>query len=150
MVTPEFSEPILDQKITIGPSKIRSVGIFSSGTCKFTCKFAKDVLMPNESINLVVDIDNSACSKKIEKYKIKLLKRTQVLNVKNRKPIYTNDQVLTNEKIVSKCSGNNKETQTFVFEIPDSLFIDQDEAKRIKIPMSEKALSYGPSSSMSG
>lgn len=62
-----------------------------AGTCSYTCKFEKDVLYPKDSINLTVDIDNSKCSKRIEKYKIKLLRRTQVFNLATSKPIYTND-----------------------------------------------------------
>lgn len=58
------------------------MGLLSSGTCAYVCKFEKDVLFPKESIKLTVDIDNSKCSKKIDKYKIKLLRRTQVFNVK--------------------------------------------------------------------
>jgi hypothetical protein len=67
------------------------MGLLGAGTCSYVCKFEKDVLYPKDSINLTVDIDNSKCSKKIEKYKIKLLRRTQVFNIKNSKPIYTND-----------------------------------------------------------
>ena len=47
-----------------------------AGTCSYTCTFEKDVLYPKDSINLSVKIDNTKCSKKIEKYKIKLLRRT--------------------------------------------------------------------------
>jgi len=67
------------------------MGVMSAGTCKYVCKFEKDVLFPKETINLDIDIDNTKCSKKIEKYKIKLLRRTQVFNIKTSKAIYTND-----------------------------------------------------------
>jgi hypothetical protein len=52
------------------------MGLMSAGTCKYVCKFEKDVLYPKETINLDIEIDNTKCSKKIEKYKIKLLRRT--------------------------------------------------------------------------
>ena len=52
------------------------MGIMGSGTCAYTCKFEKDVLYPNEVLKLTLDIDNSKCSKKVEKYKVKLLRRT--------------------------------------------------------------------------
>jgi hypothetical protein len=48
----------------------------SSGTCSFTCKFDKDICYPGDILKVQVDVDNSKCSKKIEKYKIKLLRRT--------------------------------------------------------------------------
>lgn len=79
------------------------MSLMGAGTCSYICRFEKDVLYPKESINLTVDIDNTKCSKKIEKYKIKLLKRTQVFNLKTAKAIYTNDQILCSEKMVAKC-----------------------------------------------
>jgi sporulation-control protein spo0M len=56
--------------------KIKTMGFIGAGSCSFVCKFEKDVLYPNEVIKLSVNIDNSKCSKKIEKYKIKLIRRT--------------------------------------------------------------------------
>jgi len=52
------------------------MGLMGAGTCSYVCNFEKDVLFPNETMNLSVEIDNSKCSKKIEKYKMKLLRRT--------------------------------------------------------------------------
>jgi sporulation-control protein spo0M len=75
VITPEFSAPLLNQEISVS-SKIKSMGLMGAGNCTYTCKFEKDVLYPKDSINLTVDIDNSKCSKKIDKYKIKLLRRT--------------------------------------------------------------------------
>ena len=43
-----------------------------AGTCQYVCTFEKDVLYPNDTIKLEVNVDNSSCSKKIDKYKIKL------------------------------------------------------------------------------
>jgi len=59
--------------------------------CKYKCTFDKDVVFPSETITVSVDIDNTKCSKKIEKYKLKLIRRTQVYNIKTAKPVYTND-----------------------------------------------------------
>ena len=75
IVTPEFSEPLLNQEIKVS-SKIKSMGLMGSGTCEYTATFEKDVLYPKDVIKLTVDINNEKCSKKIEKYKIKLLRRT--------------------------------------------------------------------------
>ena len=103
VVTPEFSEPLLNQEVSID-SKIRqSMGFRSAGSTSFTCRFEKDVLYPGEQINLTLLIDNTKCSCKIDKYKIKLLRRTQVFNLKTNKPIYTNDFILVSEKMESKC-----------------------------------------------
>ena len=121
-----------------------------AGTCSYVCKFEKDVLYPKEAIKLNIDIDNSKCGKAIEKYKIKLLRRTQVFNIKTSKPIYTNDQIIVSEKITSKCVGKQSESQEFNFRIPQSIFIDDDEENRIKVPLQEKPLALGPSSSLSG
>lgn len=76
-----------------------------AGSCTYKCKFEKDVLYPNDKIKLTVDIDNQKCKAKIEKYKIKLLRRTQVFNLKQSKPIYTNDFILMSEKMDSKCEA---------------------------------------------
>ena len=81
------------------------MGLMGAGTCSYVKKIKKDVLYPKEAIKLNIDIDNSKCNKSIEKYKIKLLRRTQVFNIKTSKPIYTNDQIIVSEKISSKCTG---------------------------------------------
>jgi sporulation-control protein spo0M len=52
------------------------MGFMGSGTCEYTATFEKDVLFPKDTIKLTVDINNEKCSKKIDKYKIKLLRRT--------------------------------------------------------------------------
>lgn len=75
IVTPEFSEPIQNQKIEVS-SQIKSMNLFGTNFCSYICTFEKDVLYPKETINLTVDIDNTKCGKSISKYKIKLLKRT--------------------------------------------------------------------------
>jgi hypothetical protein len=90
LITPEFSQSIFNQKIDVA-SKIKSMSLMGAGNCKYTCTFEKDVLYPKDQVKLTVDIDNTKCSKKIDKYKIKLLRRTQVINLKSCKPIYTND-----------------------------------------------------------
>ena len=113
IVTPEFSAPIMNQEIEV-TSKIKSMGLMGAGVCSYTCKFEKDVLYPKDSINLEVEIDNSKCSKKIEKYKIKLLRRTQVFNLKTSKAIYTNDQILVSEKTESKCAAKKSEKKNFL------------------------------------
>ena len=79
--------------------------MLSCGECSYTCKFEKDVLYPNETVKLNVSIDNSKCTKKIEKYKVKLLRRTQVFNLKTREAIYTNDYMMVSEKITASCEG---------------------------------------------
>lgn len=148
IITPEFSQPLLNQEIKI-QSKIKAMGLMGAGSCEYTCKFEKDVLYPNETIKLEVFIDNSKCSKKIEKYKIKLLKRTQVFNLKTTKPIYTNDFILQSEKLDGNCDAKSTETKTFEFRIPTSIFTTDSEENRIKIPLPEKPLAQGPTSSIS-
>jgi hypothetical protein len=83
--------------------------LLSSGECSYTCKFEKDVLYPSDFIKLKVEIDNSKCSKKIEKYKVKLLRRTQVFNIKTKAPIYTNDYMMVKEKITSSCDAKQSD-----------------------------------------
>lgn len=104
ILTPEFSEPLQDQEIC-KTSKIKTMGLMSAGSCTYKCKFEKDVLYPNNTLKLTVEIDNTACSKKIEKYKIKLIRRTQVFDVQTSKPLYTNDQIIVSEKMMSKCDA---------------------------------------------
>jgi len=94
------------------------MGLMSSGKCIYTCKFEKDILYPNETLKLTIEVDNSKCSKKIEKYKIKLIRRTQVFNVKSSKVVYTNDQIIVSEKMDSKCEAKGKDSKVFEFKIP--------------------------------
>lgn len=72
-------------------SKVKSMSLMGAGTCSYVCTFEKDIIYPKDNIVVKVDVDNSKCSKKIDKYKIKLLRRTQVFNLKTSKAIYTND-----------------------------------------------------------
>ena len=81
------------------------MGLISAGTCQYTCKFEKDILYPNENLKMDILIDNQKCSKRLDKYKIKLLKRTQVYNLKTSKPIYTNDFILSSEKWDAACEA---------------------------------------------
>ena len=50
--------------------------MMGAGSCAYSCNFEKDVLYPNDKIKVLVNIDNTKCSKKVEKYKLKLLRRT--------------------------------------------------------------------------
>ena len=51
VITPEFSEPLLNQEINV-TSKIKSMGLMGSGPCSYTVKFEKDVLWPKDVIKL--------------------------------------------------------------------------------------------------
>lgn len=125
------------------------MGLMGAGTCAYTCKFDKDVVNPGEKIKLDVQIDNSKCSKRIDKYKIKLMRRTQVFNIKTSKPIYTNDFVLCSLKMESKCDGKSTENKTFEFDVPSKIFTTDEEESRFKIPPPEQPLTCGPTSSIS-
>ena len=94
------------------------MGMRSAGEATYTCQFERDVLYPGQAINLVLNIDNSKCSCKVEKYKVKLLRRTQVFNLKTSKPIYTNDCILVSEKMAAKCAAKASEQRVFEFAIP--------------------------------
>ena len=126
------------------------MGFRSAGSTSFTCRFEKDVLYPGEQINLTLLIDNTKCSCKIDKYKIKLLRRTQVFNLKTKSPIYTNDCILVSEKMNAKCAAKKQEERIFQFTIPQSIFLTKQEEDRIKVPLVEKPLAQGPASSLSG
>ena len=68
------------------------MGLLSGGTCEYTCTFEKNIFFPNDDIKLTIKIDNSKCSKKIEKYKVKFIKQIIVNNDENvNKPLYVND-----------------------------------------------------------
>ena len=58
VVTPQFSDPLLNQEISIS-HKIKSMGLMGAGNCSYTCKFEKDVLYPNEVIKLEVGGDGT-------------------------------------------------------------------------------------------
>lgn len=81
VITPEFSQPILNQKVEVS-SKVKSMSLTGAGTCSYVATFEKDILYPKDTVSITVDVDNTKSKKKIEKYKIKLLRRTQVFNLK--------------------------------------------------------------------
>ncbi len=93
IIAPLFAEPLLNQEITVD-GKIKKMGIFGGGSCEYKVKFDKDVVNPGESVKIDLSIDNSKCSKKIEKHKIKLLRRTQFFKLTTSRPIYTNDSLI--------------------------------------------------------
>ena len=57
---------------------------------------------------------------------------------------------MLSDKYDAKCAGKGAEQQSFKLTIPNSIFISEEEEARIKVPLKEKQLSYGPSSSISG
>lgn len=57
--------------------------MMGAGQCSYSCNFEKDVMYPNDKMKVLLNIDNTKCSKKVEKYKLKLLRRTQVFNTKS-------------------------------------------------------------------
>lgn len=75
VITPEFSQPLLNQKVAVS-SKVKSMSIIGAGTCSYVCVFDKDIAYPKDILSVTVDVDNSKCSKKIDKSKLKLLRRT--------------------------------------------------------------------------
>tara|TARA_B110000285_G_C14945340_1_gene524048 strand:+ start:266 stop:409 length:144 start_codon:yes stop_codon:yes gene_type:complete len=44
------------------------------------------------------------------------------------------------EKMESKCGAKQTEQKVFEFQIPTSMFVDDEEQKRNKIPLAEKPL----------
>ena len=105
IITPEFSQPLLNQKIDIS-GKVKQFGLVGAGICSYSCTFKTDILYPKELMTVEVDVDNSKCSKRIEKYKVKLLRRTQVFHVKTSKAIYTNDQIALADQNNMQNDGN--------------------------------------------
>ena len=150
VLTPELSEPLLNQEQTHS-KKIKSLGgLWGVGNCTYTCKFEKDILYPGDEIKLTITVDNNLCNKKIEKYKVKLLRRTQVFNLVTTKPIYTNDCILMSEKYDAACAAKSEETKQINITLPQTIYVTPSEEERIKIPLMEKSLAQGPSSSISG
>ncbi len=79
-----------------------------------------------------------------------MLRRTQVFDTNTKKAIYTNDCIVISEKIDAVCDAKGYEEKSVVFDIPQSVFVTKEEEDRIKVPLMEKALVQGPSSSLSG
>ena len=79
-----------------------------------------------------------------------MLRRTEAYNIKSNKPVYVNDSILVSEKLDSNCGPKKTETKEIKFQIPQTIFINDEEASKIKIPLNEKQLQQGPSSSLSG
>jgi sporulation-control protein spo0M len=131
-------------------SKIKAMGLMGSGNCSYSCSFEKDVLYPNDSVKLTLKIDNSKCSKKIEKYKVKLIRRTQAYNLQSTKPIYNNDEIIVSDKRDAKCEAKSSENFEIDFKIPPTIFLNKSEEELFNIPPAEKPLTAGPSSSVSG
>lgn len=155
IITPEFSEPLLNQQYET-EAKIKKLGLMSQGDCKYCCTLEKDVLYPNDVVKLTLDVDNSQCSKKVDNYKIKLLRRTEAFDLEKpkegqkQKVIYTNDCVIFSQAFEAKCPPKEIEQRVFEFHIPQRIFVSEQEEARMKVPLIEKPLAQGPSSSISG
>ena len=80
IVAPEQSQPVLDQEIYQSGKIRKFAGLWGVGTCEVTATFARDILYPEQQVQVHVNVDNSACKVKVDKYRVKLLRRTQVFN----------------------------------------------------------------------
>ena len=54
------------------------------------------------------------------------------------------------EKLQAQCAAKEKEHKIFQFQLPSTVFMSQEEEDLLKVPLVEKPLSQGPSSSLSG
>ena len=167
VLAPEFSPPIYEQEMKVN-NKIKSMGILSYGNCALTSVLYKDVLFPKEPISLRSCVDNQKCKRNILKYTVRILRRIQVFgdnkdkienekktpipNDKNKvKPLYFTDHTVYQQEIKSNCKKNQYEEQNFNFDLPEDIFMSEDEKKKFEaIPKFDKALTYGLSSSFSG
>ena len=50
----------------------------------------------------------------------------------------------------AQCDAKKTETKLFEFPLPASIFLNKQEEDMLKVPLIEKPLSQGPSSSLSG
>jgi sporulation-control protein spo0M len=80
MVAPELSQPVLDQEIYQSGKIRKFAGLWGVGTCEVTATFTRDILYPEQQVQVHINVDNSACKVKVDKYRVKLLRRTQVFN----------------------------------------------------------------------
>ena len=95
-------------------------------------------------------MDNSKCSKRIDKYKLKLIRSLQVYKLNQPKPFFTANSDVVSIKQSSQCKANGDDSQTLQLEIPKTLFIDDIERFNYKVPNIEKHLEQGPTASFNG
>ena len=109
------------------------------------------MLLPGETVELEAQVDNQHCSRKILRYTVRLLQRLLVLEPGKRKPLHSRDRVVDEQELTAECDAGQSETKVCKIELPHSFYMnDQEKAQLPAIPKEERALSYGPSSTISG
>ena len=103
------------------------MGVFNYGISTLTCVLQKDVLYPKEVLSLQAWIDNSKCKKIVQKYTARFLRRLQVFNINENKPVFFTDQILHEQVFESKCGKFESEQINYEVEIPESLNFDEEE-----------------------
>ena len=67
------------------------------------------------------------------------------------KPLYVTDHTVWEQEFKANCKKLEYEEQDFTFDLPEDIFMSEDEKKKFEaIPKFDKALCYGLSSSFSG
>ena len=61
----------------------------SQGKCTVRCTLKRDVLLPGENIEIEAEVDNQHCSRKVERYTFRLVRRILVMEPGKPKPLYT-------------------------------------------------------------
>lgn len=67
------------------------------------------------------------------------------------KPLYFTDHIVHDQEIKSECKKKGYDEQTFDFELPEDIFMSEDEKKKFDgYSKFDKSLTYGLASSFSG
>ena len=135
--------PLLNQIIEVD-QVVKFMKMVKGGTCSYVLTFEKDILYPNDKIKLTIDVDNTKCTKSVDKYKFKILRWTEVFDPYNKKkvnkPIYMHDYLLANETRKANCKNLGTEQTVYEFILPQNIFNTEEEETRMKVPLVEKPL----------
>ena len=94
---------------TIKKSNVGSL-IFSRGIAKFTASLATDILYPWDKAVIIVNMDNSLCTRGVAMYTFRLLRRCEVFDYVTDRKVFLNDFEMYKEVGPSACKAHGMET----------------------------------------
>lgn len=130
--------------------KFKSIfGSNGSFTMKMTLN--QDIFYPKETLHLDVNIENTKCKKPCEAFAARLIRRIEITDLKKKKLLLGHDTIILTKDYATDCQPGTETTQAVDIEIPEDMFVPQEEkAKYPELVLDEKHLEKGLSSSFLG
>jgi hypothetical protein len=111
----------------------------------------QDIFYPKETLHLDVNIENTKCKKPCESFAARLIRRIEITDMKKKKLFLGHDTVVLTKDYASDCQPGAGSTQAVDIEIPEDIYVTEEERKKYpELVLDDKHLEKGLSSSFLG